>query len=327
MSGDVLCLRPEVDFQRAGAMPPASLRVAYRSPNDPDVSRLMKQAQVLVIPAVGPKLAPELFEGTTVKFVQVTGAGLDRLDFALLKRLGIAAANVPGGSNSAIAEYVLTSASTLLRRLGWADQEIRAGRYREFRARMLADNLSGLEGLTVGIVGLGVIGRAVAEAFEKHGCALSYYDPAPRDPQEAAKLGMTRTATLEDLFRAADIVSLHLPLLPSTSNLIGARELACLKPNAILIQASRGGILDEAALAECLRAGKIAGAAVDAYTEEPPPADHPLLSLEGEAAHRLLLTPHIAGVTRQSSTFLFRRAWENVHRVLVENHPPLDSAF
>jgi phosphoglycerate dehydrogenase-like enzyme len=327
MSGEVLCLRPEEDFQRADALPPASLRVIYRSPNDPDVSQLMNQAQALVIPAVGPKLAQALFEETTVKFVQVTGAGLDRLDLGLLRTLGIAVANVPGGSNSAIAEYVLTSASMLLRRLAWADQEIRAGRYREFRARMLADNLSGLEGLTVGIVGLGVIGLAVAEVFQKHGCSLSYYDPAPRDPGAAAKMGMKCAATLEELFRAADILSLHLPLLPSTAQLIGARELAYLKPSAILIQASRGGILDEIALAECVNSSKIGGAAVDVYAEEPPPADHPLLSLQGEAAHRLLLTPHIAGITRQSTTFLFRRAWENVHRVLIENNPPRHSVL
>jgi phosphoglycerate dehydrogenase-like enzyme len=327
MSADVLCLRPEADFQRANALPPRSLEVVYRALGDPDIPTLMKQARALVIPAVGAKLPQDLFQTTTVKFVQVTGAGLDRLDLEKLKQLGIAVANVPGGSNTAIAEYVVTTASVLLRRFAWADREIRVGHYREFRARMLADNLPGLEGLAVGIVGLGVIGMAVAEAFQGHGCSILYYDPAPRDSEAAEKWGFRPAGSLDELFREADVVSLHLPLLASTSGLIGARELANMKPGAVLIQASRGGILDEVALAEILENGKIAGAAVDVYTEEPPPPNHPLLTLPGEAANRLLLTPHIAGVTRQSTTYLSRKAWENVHRVLVDKQPPLNSAF
>jgi phosphoglycerate dehydrogenase-like enzyme len=327
MTADVLCLRPEADFQRANALPPPSLEVMYRALGDADIPVLMKQARALVLAAVGAKLPPDFFEETTVKFVQVTGAGLDRLDLPTLKQRGIAVANVPGGSNSAIAEYVVTTASALLRRLAWADREIRAGHYREVRARMLADNLPGLEGLLAGIVGLGVIGTAVAEAFQGHGCSVWYYDPAPRDAEAAARLGFHRAASLDELFGAADIVSLHLPLLPSTTGLIGARELALMKPGAVLIQASRGGILDEVALAELLNAGKIAGAAVDVYSDEPPPPNHPLLCLQAEAANRILLTPHIAGVTRQSATYLCHKAWENVHRVLVDKNPPLYTAF
>lgn len=95
MSPDVLCLRPEADFQRVGALPPASLKVVYRAPNDADVPQLMKQARALVIPAVGPKLPTELFAGARIQFIQVTGAGLDRLDLPFLKQRGIAVANVP----------------------------------------------------------------------------------------------------------------------------------------------------------------------------------------------------------------------------------------
>jgi phosphoglycerate dehydrogenase-like enzyme len=117
------------------------------------------------------------------------------------------------------------------------------------------------------------------------------------------------------------------PLLPETQNLIGAAQLSCMKPGAVLIQASRGGIVDEQALADSLRSGHLAGAAVDVYSTEPPPPDNPLLKLEGEAAHRLLLTPHIAGVTRQAAAFLFRSAWQNVERVLIAKAPPLNRAY
>jgi phosphoglycerate dehydrogenase-like enzyme len=320
---DVLCLRPQVDFERAAALPPPSLRVAYRAPDDPDVPALMKQARVLVIPAVGGKLPSALFAGATVRFVQVTGAGLDRLDLDTMRKLGISVANVPGGSNIAVAEYAVTSAATLLRRLLWSDAEIRLGHYAAFRARLLADNLSGLDGLLVGIVGLGTVGFAVAQAFRARGCEICFYDPAPRHPEAALALGAT-ALLLDALLAKSDVVSLHVPLIAATENLIGANQLQLMKPAAVLVNASRGGVVNESALADCLRSGGLGGAAVDVFSAEPPAPDNPLLALDGETARKLLLTPHIAGVTRQSSAFLFRSAWRNVERVLVADQPPAD---
>ncbi|HXH67307.1 MAG TPA: D-isomer specific 2-hydroxyacid dehydrogenase family protein [Candidatus Limnocylindrales bacterium] len=323
MRVDVLCLRPEADFRRVGVMAPDSLKVVYRAPNDVDVEKLMKQARAMMIPAVGPKLPKALFENATVKFVQVTGAGLDRLDLGFLKERGIAVANVPGGSNEAVAEYAVTTASMLLRRFAWADAEIRRGDYRDFRARMIADSLQGLDGLNVGIIGFGTIGLAVASAFHKRGCLIIYHDPAPRDPQIAEAIG-AKSHSLEEILQVADVVSLHVPLLPETTGMIGRRELALMKPGAILIQGSRGGVVDEAALAEALEEGRLGGAAVDVYSTEPPVANNPLLALKGEAAHRIFLTPHIAGVTRQSTAFLCRAAWRNVERFFSGKETPLD---
>ena len=184
MSFDVLCLRPEVDFTRAGVTPPAGLTIAYRRPDDPELTALVKGARALVIPAVGGKLPGSLFEGSQVKLLQVTGAGVDRVDEAAMKRLGIAVANVPGGSNSAVAEYAVGCAIVLLRRLTWSDKEIRGSNYVSFRGRMVADNLPGLEGLTVGVVGLGTIGCAVGKPFAASAAASSISTPrrATRTP-------------------------------------------------------------------------------------------------------------------------------------------------
>jgi phosphoglycerate dehydrogenase-like enzyme len=326
MTHQVLCLRPQSDFARVDALPPSAFAVTYRAPSDPDVPALIKTSQALVIPAVGAKLPPEWFDTCALKLVQVTGAGVDRLDQAALTRLKIPVANVAGGSNSAVAEYVVTTASLLLRRLAWADAELKAGNYAKFRANMLADNLSGLAGLLVGIVGFGTIGRAVAEAFHRFGCRICYFDPVPGDRKLAETMN-AQPLSLGDLLSSADVVSLHVPLLPATQNLIDDRALARMKKDALLIQASRGGIVDEAALAAHLNSGHLGGAAVDVYSAEPPPADHPLLALTGDAAHRLLLTPHIAGVTRQASALLFRSAWQNVARVLIDNQPPLNRVY
>ncbi len=317
---EVLCLRPAADFARVGVTPPFDLDVHYRAPADADVPALMRKVAALVMPAVGPKLGAELFAGGRLSLVQVTGAGVDRLDRAALVAQGVPVANVPGGSNDAVAEYAVTAAASLLRRFAWSNDEIRSGNYSAFRARLITDNVGGLEGLLVGIVGMGTIGKAVAHAFHRAGCRIAFYDPAG-ETGESVPAWAQRMA-FDALLAAADIVSLHVPLLEDTRNMIDGAALSRMKPGAVLINAARGGIVDEGALAARLAEGKLSGAAVDVYATEPPAADNPLLSLTGEAAHRLLLTPHIAGVTRQSAAFLFREAWKNVERVLLHGDAP-----
>jgi phosphoglycerate dehydrogenase-like enzyme len=326
MSYDVICLRPEADFTRAGVTPPAELKIAYRAPDAADLPALMAEARALLIPAVGPKLPASLFENSAVKFVQITGAGVDRLDAAAMKRLGVAVANVPGGSNAAVSEYAVTTAATLSRRFAWSDREIKAGNYSAFRARMVTDNLAGLQGLLVGVVGAGIVGTAVAQAFHRIGAQIVYFDPAPRDAAALAAMN-ARSTTLEELLRTSDVVTLHVPLLPATQNLLDAKRLALMKADAILVNASRGGVVDEAALVAQLAAGKLGGAAVDVFSSEPPAADNPLLNAPPEAAQRLLLTPHIAGVTRQASTFLFQAACDNIKRVVADGQPPLHRVY
>ncbi len=320
MTFRVLCLRPEADFLRIGVVPPQGLEIRYMGPTDTDLAAAMKLADALVIPAVGPKLAPELFEGTKLRLVQVTGAGLDRLDATTMKRLGISVANVPGGSNNAVAEYCVGAALDLSRRMSWSSAEIKAGRYVQFRARMMADNLAGLDGRSVGVVGLGTIGMAVAAAFAARGSRIVYFDPNPPMAEAAAKAGYV-PLPLDGLLAEADVVTLHVPLIAATTGLIGAAQLASMKKGALLINAARGGIVDEAALVASLVDGHLGGAAVDVYSTEPPGADNPLLHVSGEAAHRLLLTPHIAGVSRQASAILFRSSWENVERTLKGGKP------
>src|SRR5258707_12575266 len=152
---------------------------------------------------------------------------------------------------------------------------------------MIDDNLQGLDGLTVGILGFGVTGVAVAAAFQKRGCLIFYYDPAARDPRTAEAVG-AKPCSLDDLFQLADVVSLHVPLLPQTTGMIGRRELAMMKDGAVLIQGSRGGVVDEAALAEALQSGKLGGAAGGVFSPKPPLAGNHLLAFKDEEAHPIL---------------------------------------
>jgi phosphoglycerate dehydrogenase-like enzyme len=318
---DVLCLRPEADFTRVGVAPPPTLKITYMAPADVEMPAAMKATHALVVPSVGPKLPLELFTESAIRLVQFTGAGVDRVDAGGLKALHIPVANVPGGSNDAVAEYAVSCASVLLRRVLQTSAAIRGGEYSAVRARLLSENVEGLEGVLVGIVGMGVIGKAVARRFKQAGGRIAFFDPAVTDASVAANIE-AEALDLDDLLSRADVVSLHVPLTDSTKNLIDAKRLASMRPGAVLIQASRGGIVDESALAAALESGQLAGAAVDVYSSEPPTADNPLLRLSNAAAERTILTPHIAGVTRQSWTFLFQSAWENVTRVLIDNQPP-----
>jgi len=293
---DVICLRPKDDFLNIGVTPPEALSIRYMSPADSDLQQYLAEARALVIPAVGPDLPAALFEGSNIELVQVTGAGIDRLDADAMKAMGIAVANVPGASSAAIAEYAVSSALTLLRRTSWVDDQLRKGGYVDARSRMLEQNLSGLDGLTVGVIGLGVIGMTVAQVFHGLGSKIIYHDRAPRDPDAVGRLDAI-ALPLNELLAQADIVTLHVPLLPSTESMIGERELGEMKDGAILINAARGGIVDEAALVQCLASGHLGGAAVDVYATEPPAQDNPLIAAANDIGRRLLLTPHIAGVT------------------------------
>jgi phosphoglycerate dehydrogenase-like enzyme len=180
--------------------------------------------------------------------------------------------------------------------------------------------------MTVGIVGLGVIGYAVARAFRNMGAHIVYCDPATRDLDQVDAIE-ARAMLLRELLESSHCVILHRPLLPATESMIGDAELDRMKAGAILINAARGGVVDESALARHLASGHLGGAAVDVFSDEPPAEDNPLFLLDNEAGLRLLLTPHIAGVSRQSWAFLFRSAWQNVERVLLRDEAPANRVF
>ena len=230
-------------------------------------------------------------------------------------------ANVPAANVREVAEYVLLAIGTLLRGLALADREIRAGRYGEARARLTPASVRSIHSRTVGVIGLGQIGLAVARLLRAAGAAVVYADPAPPDPLAAAELGLERLG-LDDLLARCDVVTVHVPLLPATRGLLGEDRLRAMQRGALLINASRGGVVDEGALARALADGHLGGAAVDVYREEPPAADSPLFTLPPPAAERILFTPHIAGVAYEAARSLYTQAWANIHRVLVEGLPP-----
>lgn len=315
----VLCLRPQRDFDQVGVAVPGDLSVTFVE-NESGVSEIGPEVRCLVLPSAGSPLAPALFQGATgLRLVQYTGAGIDRVSDAVIDELGCAVCNVPGASAPDVASYVVLATGVLLRRLLLGDQLVKSGHYADARAQLVPARVRGFRGLQVGVVGFGGIGSEVARVFHALGAQVRWFDPAPAGGAAADEFERT---SLDELLRRSEVITLHVPLVDSTRGLIDAKALAQLRPGAVVVNASRGGIVDELALIDAMDSGHLGAVALDVYETEPLPADSPLLALAARHADRVLLTPHIAGVTPEASRVLFERAWDNVRGVLVEGLAP-----
>lgn len=219
------------------------------------------------------------------------GVGLDNIDLDGCRARGIEVIPATGANDLAVAEYVLTTAAMLLRGAYLAQSRMLAGEWP--RAALMGQELAGK---TMGLVGLGAIARLVKEKALALGMIVAAHDPFV--PNGDPAWDRVRQMPLEALFASADVISLHVPLTEGTKNLVDAAALARMKPTSILINAARGGVVDEPALAAALAAGRLGGAALDVFATEP-------LTKAAAAvfapAPNLILTPHIAGVTQQSN--------------------------
>lgn len=254
--------------------------------------------------------------GRRLKLIQKHGIGMDKIDLATAAGRGVLVAFTAGGNAVGVAELAIAHMLALYRKLCVADGSLRRGRWLKWELRT---NCYELCGKTVGIVGGGNIGRALAKRLT-HGfeCRVLYYDKYRLPAEKEAELGMAYTA-MDDLLRQADIVSLHVPLTPETRGLIGARELSLMKPSAVLINISRGAVVDEPALISALRNQTIAGAGLDVFTKEPPDADNPLFQMEN-----VVVTPHYGGGTVDTMINVLRHSFSNIER--VERGEPLPEA-
>ncbi len=219
------------------------------------------------------------------------GVGLDNIDVGACEARGIAVFPATGANDLAVAEYVVTAALVLLRRAWFASDAVAAGEWP--RQRLMGRELSGKQ---LGLVGYGAIARQTAIRARALGMSIAAHDPFL--PADHPAWEGVRNLPLADLLAHSDVVSLHVPLTPATTRLVDAAALARMKPDAILINAARGGVVDEAALVDALRGGRLGGAALDVFEREPVDAAAGRLFA---GVPNLLLTPHIAGVTVESN--------------------------
>ena len=235
------------------------------------------------------------------------GVGVDNIDIQAATEKGIAVFNAPSGNTVSAAELTMALILTAARKVAAADRSVRAGEWNRKRLRG-----SELHAKTLALIGAGRIGGEVARRAQAFGMRVVAYDPFLQD-ERARQLGI-ESVSLEDALRMGDVVSLHVPLTDATRNLIDSDRLALLRPGAILINAARGGVLDEAALVDVLREERIAGAALDVFSEEPLPADHPLRALEN-----VVLTPHIGAATTEAQHNVAYEVAESVREALLHD--------
>lgn len=260
----------------------------------------------IVIIANNPYPKEAFQNAENLKLINVAFTGVDHVDQEAAKDQGIQIANAAGYSNTAVAELVIGLTIDVLRKISFGNQSVRQGEdVKTFQGNEI-------KGKTVGIIGTGSIGLEAARLFKAFGANLIGYNRSEKE--EAKELGL-EFVSLDDLLKQSDIVSVHLPLNDETENTLSKEKLALMKPEAILINAARGPIIDNDALAELLNNEKIAGAGIDVFDMEPPiPEDYPLLS-----AKNAVLTPHIAFLTDESMVTRAHIAFDNVEKYLEGN--------
>jgi phosphoglycerate dehydrogenase-like enzyme len=250
---------------------------------------------------------PAMEAAGNLKVISRYGAGLDNIDLEAARELGIAVTHTPRANTASVAELTLGLMLAIVRRIPWACARTAHGEWPHLRGASLA-------GKVIGLLGLGRIGQAVAALLQPFGPHVVAFDPRP-EGAFASQHAVELTSRL-DLVNRSDLISLHVPLSPATKHLVDGAFLAHMKPGAYLVNTSRGEVIDESALIEALQCGRLAGAALDVLTQEPPQPDHPLLSME-----QVIITPHIGSHTDQAANEMGWTALRDCLAVLGGREP------
>ena len=248
----------------------------------------LKDSEGLVVRSETKVTAALLDSAPRLRIVGRAGVGVDNIDVPAATARGIVVMNAPDGNTITTAEHTLALLIAMARRLPQANSSLKAGRWE--RKEFVGTEL---QGKTLGIIGLGRIGRVVAERSRAFGMNVVAYDPfiAP----EQARDMQIELVSLDEVFKRADFLTVHTPLTPETRGIVGDSAFAKMKKGVRIINCARGGLIDEIALFKAIKSGVVAGAALDVFAEEPPPTDHPLLSLD-----EVIVTPHLGASTAEA---------------------------
>ena len=282
--------------------------------SDPSAATVIKE--IKGVEGVVVRMAPftrEIIEAAdSLKVIGRHGVGVDTIDVKAATERGIVVTNTPEANALSVAEHTITAIGALAKRVVAYDRAIRTGGW-EIRNSYRAIDL---DGKTLGLVGIGRIGTLVArKAASAFNMKVIAFDPYVT-PEKAREMGITLVPTSEDVFKQADVVSMHTPLTPETRRFVNATRLGLMKPSAFLLNLSRGEVVDEKALYTALKTGVIAGAAIDVYDPEPPRDDNPLYELEN-----IILSPHSAALTQECVIRMAVGAAEGVVDVLTGKTP------
>ena len=289
------------------ALPGMDVVTAPADMDDDEKIELVRDADfIMLFPG---KISDRVLQAATkCKLIQLLSAGYDEMNLPLAEDLGIAVANNGGANRVAVAEHTLMLMLATHRRMMFYANNVKAGRWKQEQDRKI--DVFELEGKTLGLIGMGNIGRQVARRAAAFDMGLQYYDKYhPLTPVEEETMGI-KAVDMDTLLQTSDVVSTHVPLTRDTYGMIGKRELELMKPTGVVINTSRGGVIEETALAEALISGTIAAAGLDVMEHEPPDPNDPLLQIEN-----LVITPHTAGPTLESIPKRAANGFENIQHV------------
>jgi len=302
---------PLVEIARS--LLPADFDLQVVDQGTPEFDAAIKDAEYLT-GFTRSNMGPDFYRGAPkLKLIQLISAGYDRLDIEAARQARVPVANNGGSNSVAVAEHTLMLILAVYKKLAWHHNNVVAGKWRvgDFAQTRTYE----LAGKTLGIVGLGTIGKKVARRAQAFDMNVQYYDIIRLTEDAEDALGV-RFALFPELLRTSDVVTLHVPLSDATRNMMSTREFETMKRSAILINTCRGPVVDERALQIALASGQIAAAGLDVMVEEPPAANHPLFALEN-----ITLTPHSAGPTWENWSKAFRNAFDNIQRVAAGRKP------
>ena len=239
---------------------------------------------------------------STLKVISKHGVGVDNIDLAAAKARGITVCNTPGANADAVAEATMGLILCVLRKIPVSDQYVRTNNWKRLEGHLI-------KGQTIGVIGMGNIGKNVILRAEPFGAKFMAYDPY--FDSAFAQVHNVQQATIEEILKTADIVSLHLPCTPETYHMINQETLAMMKPGAALINTARGELIDEEALYQALKCGRLGGAGLDVYSSEPM-YNSPLFELDN-----IVVTPHMAGNTSETTMSMGMWALDNAMKVIT----------
>ncbi|MBM3619620.1 MAG: lactate dehydrogenase [Alphaproteobacteria bacterium] len=290
---------------------PSGYEIVKVAPGSPQCTEALKSADYLV-GFVDMLVKEQLYAGAPkLKLIQLLSAGYDRADLAAARKAKVPISNNGGANSVAVSEHALLLMLAVSRKLIQQHANVTGGRWRGNSVPRVNE----LRGKTLGIIGLGTIGKKTARLAQAFGVIVTYYDIARLTEAEEDALNV-RFRLLPEILSKSDIISLHVPLNDTTHHLLGAAEIARMKPTALIINTSRGPVIDEKAMHAALASGKIGGAGLDVFDEEPPPANNPLFTLDN-----VVLTAHLAGPTWESNEARLRNGFDNVQRVARGEKP------
>lgn len=283
--------------------------VQYKYSSLDEVPKRIEDADIIVLNKI-PMNESTLAGAKNVKLICITATGTNVVDFSYTNARGITVANVKGYSTQTVAQHTFAIYFALAERIAYYDDYVKCKKYSNSEMFVhYGPEFHDLSGQTWGIVGLGDIGKKVAKIANAFGCKIQYYSTTGKNNDSEVK-----QVSLEELLQTSDIISIHAPLNEVTENMFTTEKFDKMKSNAILLNLGRGPIVNEQDLAEAINEGKIAGAALDVFTQEPLPAESPLLSvIEPE---RLILTPHIAWASVEARMRLLNETYLNIEAFL-----------